>query len=96
MAHEVGHENKAALQNADKQRVFPLEVFGYLLAESGDLFLDLLCREEHSLYIVSHLSIVPRKLGFIYCYPNDLVTRPWNTSFRDAEAADGYDAFFVP
>ena len=95
MAHKVGHENKAALQDADKQGVLALEILGYLLAESSDLCFDLVCREEHSLYIVSHLSIVPRKLGFIYCYPDDLVSGSCNTSFGNAKAVNCYDALFV-
>ena len=93
---KVGHKNKAALQNADKQGILALEIFGYLLAESSNLCFDLVCREEHSFYIVSHLSIVPRKLGFIYCYPDDLISGPCNTSFRNAEAVNGYDAPFIP
>ena len=54
MAHEVGHENKAALQNADEYRTFAGIVARYLRAELRDLALELLLGNKYLQYIIVH------------------------------------------
>ena len=55
-ADEVGHEQEAALEHADKQRVLVLEPVIELVAELLYARLDLLLAEEHPQKVLIHCA----------------------------------------
>ena len=61
-AEQVRHENEAALQNADEQRLFPGVIAGDLRAQLADARMDLLLTEQYGRNIFSH-SLSSSEIG---------------------------------
>ena len=66
-AHQVGHEHKAALEHADKQRLAAVEIPGNLGTQLRRARLDLLGGQQNGRNVISHIahSILPHMSGSV-------------------------------
>ena len=96
MTHEIGHENKAALENAHENGVLAVEIARDLTACLGDGRFYLLRGDKNSLYILYHYSFFLSRLFFFDLYPDDPVSDGRGDTPVHREAAHGDDSLFVP